>query len=350
MTFSRGELDRLEGAFYLAQWALDGESIMAKPRVFLSSTFYDLRYIRNDLEQFITSLGYEPVMSERGHIPYGRTGTLESYCHREISNCDILIHIVGSKFGTQSKEGDCSISQAELKTAHELHRQIYVFIERPVHTEYKTWTKNIAFSDFRPQYVDDIRIYQFIHELYSLPANNIINDFDSVHDIINYLKEQWAGLFQRFLQEESRKDDYKLSANLKATADTLAKIVEYTTRERDETIKNVLVYSHPLFNQLANAARIRIRIFFCNYEEMDTLLSTFGYSLITESGGLENGQTTYHYQRQSTAKLTDVFIVQDVFDDDGNLKPIESNEWTRDFVSVEMKDFPRPPPDDDIPF
>jgi len=324
---------------------------MAKPRVFLSSTFYDLRYIRNDLEQFITALGYEPVMSERGHIPYGRTGTLESYCHREISNCDILIHIVGSKFDSQSKEGDCSISQAELKTAHELHRQIYVFIERPVHTEYKTWTKNITFNDFRPQYVDDIRIYQFIHELYGLPANNIINDFDSIHDIINYLKEQWAGLFQRFLQEESRKDDYKLSMNLKSTAETLARIVEYTTRERDETIRNILVYSHPLFNQLAQATRIKIRVFFSNYEEMNTLLLTFGYTAQDELAR-EDGELTYHYQRIiiRDSKQIDIVIAQDVFDDDGNLKPIEADEWTKEFVHVEMKDLPPPEVDDDIPF
>ena len=28
---------------------------MAKPRIFVSSTFYDLRHVRNDLENFITA-------------------------------------------------------------------------------------------------------------------------------------------------------------------------------------------------------------------------------------------------------------------------------------------------------
>lgn len=32
---------------------------MAKPRVFISSTFYDLRQIRSDLDNFIDTLGYE---------------------------------------------------------------------------------------------------------------------------------------------------------------------------------------------------------------------------------------------------------------------------------------------------
>ena len=37
---------------------------MAVPRVFVSSTCYDLKYIRENLKYFIRSLGYEPVLSE----------------------------------------------------------------------------------------------------------------------------------------------------------------------------------------------------------------------------------------------------------------------------------------------
>jgi hypothetical protein len=98
---------------------------MAKPRIFLSSTFYDLKYVRNDLEKFIKELGYDPVMSERGHIPYGKIDELEKYCYREISTCDIMVNIIGGKFGTKSSNNPYSISQMELKTAHELNKQIY---------------------------------------------------------------------------------------------------------------------------------------------------------------------------------------------------------------------------------
>jgi hypothetical protein len=106
---------------------------MAKPIVFLSSTFYDLRYIRNDLERFVQEMGYDPIMNERGQIAYGRNESLEQYCYREISTCDILVHIVGGKYGSISLKEPYSISQMELKTAHDLHKQIYVFVESPVH-------------------------------------------------------------------------------------------------------------------------------------------------------------------------------------------------------------------------
>lgn len=56
---------------------------MAKPRVFISSTFYDLRQVRTDLDQFIMALGYEPVRNEEGDIPYGQDEELEKYCYEE---------------------------------------------------------------------------------------------------------------------------------------------------------------------------------------------------------------------------------------------------------------------------
>jgi hypothetical protein len=50
---------------------------MAKPRIFVSSTFYDLRYVRNDIERFIRDLGYEAVLNERGQVPYGKHESLD---------------------------------------------------------------------------------------------------------------------------------------------------------------------------------------------------------------------------------------------------------------------------------
>ena len=44
---------------------------MARPRVFVSSTYYDLKYVRADLQRFIENFGYDPVLNEKGHIPYG---------------------------------------------------------------------------------------------------------------------------------------------------------------------------------------------------------------------------------------------------------------------------------------
>lgn len=41
---------------------------MAKTRIFISSTFYDLKQVRADLGSFIRSLGYDVVRNEEGNI------------------------------------------------------------------------------------------------------------------------------------------------------------------------------------------------------------------------------------------------------------------------------------------
>lgn len=73
---------------------------MAKPRVFVSSTFYDLKQVRADLERFIKELGYESILNERGNIAYGSIERLEEYCYKEVALCDIVIAIIGGRLGS----------------------------------------------------------------------------------------------------------------------------------------------------------------------------------------------------------------------------------------------------------
>ena len=74
-------------------------------------------------------MGYEPVRNEQGNIPYGKEQKLEEYCYKEISNIDILISIIGGRFGSVSSHENYSISQMEIKTALELDKQVFIFIE-----------------------------------------------------------------------------------------------------------------------------------------------------------------------------------------------------------------------------
>jgi hypothetical protein len=57
--------------------------------------------------------------------------------------------------------------------------------------------------------------------------NNAIKDFDGASDIILFLREQWAGLFQRYLQERERINEQSLVKNLQSTASTLQNLVTY---------------------------------------------------------------------------------------------------------------------------
>ena len=78
-------------------------------------------------------------------------------------------------------------------------KQVYIFIDKNVLSEYETYRLNKDKEDIKYKFVDNIKIYQFIEEVKNLNANNNIKGFETATEITRYLKEQFAGLFQRFL-------------------------------------------------------------------------------------------------------------------------------------------------------
>ena len=195
---------------------------MAKPRVFVSSTFYDLRQVREDLESFISGLGYEAVLHEAGDVAYGKDSPPEGYVHREIEMCDILICVIGGRYGTESQEQPgSSITQLELSTAIRNQVQVFIFIEQAVYSEYSTYSINKETTDIKYRFVDDRRVYEFIELVYRLPRNNPIAPFQTASDIVEFLKSQWEGLFQRFLQDQKRLEEIKALDEMKLVAGTL---------------------------------------------------------------------------------------------------------------------------------
>ena len=167
---------------------------MARTRVFISSTFFDLRQIREDLERFIKSLGYEPVRFETGSVPYSREERPESSAYREIELCDIFVTIVGGRFGSESHDNQgYSITQTEIQKAVERGIQVYIFVESQVLHEYSTYQLNKNNPKTKYRFVDDVRVYEFIEALYGLPKNNPIAPFQTAADVTAYLLDQWSG-------------------------------------------------------------------------------------------------------------------------------------------------------------
>ncbi len=126
---------------------------MARPRIFVSSTYYDLKHLRSSLENFVQALGFDATLSEKGKIAYTPDVPLDESCYREVGNSDILVLIIGGRYGSEASGGSAkppktfydrynSITRGEYQSALKRDIPIYVLIEKSVHAEYETYLRN----------------------------------------------------------------------------------------------------------------------------------------------------------------------------------------------------------------
>lgn len=307
---------------------------MAKPRIFLSSTYYDLRQIRTDLERYIREQGYEPVLNEQGSIAYGKEDRLEEYCYKEISNVDILVSIIGGRYGSESKIEKHSVSQMELKTAFDLNKQVYIFIEKGVYSEYNFYLKNKDNETTKYTYADNIKIHQFIEFVESLPNNNTIHGFETSADIVSFLKEQWAGLFQRFLQEQTRVKEINIIKGIENTAKTLNQLVTFLTEEKrgsDNAINEILLSNHPAMEQIKELLKIPYRVFFINKEEFIDLIKARGFRESNDNLPFDDRQT---WLMEKNSQLHELTYSDEIFNSDSKLKVYTKEEWNPEFITL----------------
>lgn len=329
---------------------------MAKPRIFISSTFFDLRQIRADLDRFIKDMGYDPIRNEQGNIPYGKDEKLEEYCYKEIGNIDILVSIIGGKYGTQSTTNSVySISQMEINTAIKLDKQVFIFIEKNVYSEFRTYIANKGNSNVKYNYVDNPKIYEFIEYLEALSKNNPIQNFESSEDIVFFLKEQWAGLFQRFLQEQRRLKEIDILQGIENTASTLNQLINYLTEEKKDTehaIKDILISNHPAFEKLKKVLTNSYRVFFLNRDELSIWLKAKGFSSVKENLWDKPNEEEWINSSRDKKKELLLKVNRSLFDKNGNLKPIKKEDWKDNFIYLEVTDVQDSSndDDDDLPF
>jgi hypothetical protein len=232
---------------------------MAKPRVFVSSTYYDLKYIRRNLELFIEQMGYEPVLFESGDIPFHDNLPLDTSCYREIENCHMLILIIGGRYGSPAtgeperprEELDRafaaynSITKLEYEKAIEKRIPVFVFVEKGVHAEYETYGHNKRNDTIAYAHVDSVNVFRLLDEIASRRTGNYVQPFDNFDDIAAWLREQWAGLFADHLRAASTGAQFTTLAlqiqELKGVTGALKEYVEAIMRKiRPENYERII--------------------------------------------------------------------------------------------------------------
>ncbi len=195
---------------------------MAYPRVFISSTCYDLAQIRDSLSEFISGYCYESILSDHGDVFYHPDLHSHESCINEIDNCQLFILIIGGRFGgNYISDKTKSIVNAEYEAAKLRKIPVFTFIKREVYDDHRVYQKNKNNSELIKEIIfpsidnqsHAISIFEFINQVRLSDVNNGFCSFEFVKDMKLYLGKQWAGMMFDFLNFRNKNESEKVVKN-----------------------------------------------------------------------------------------------------------------------------------------
>lgn len=176
---------------------------VSAPCVMVSSTYYDLRQVRADLESFLgNELGYIPLLSEFPSFPVDPDRkTVENCRVRVRDHADVLILVVGGRHGFVDPSSGKSVTNLEYLAAKTKGIPVYAFIERTVLSNLPVWRANPG-ADFS-SVVEDSRVFAFVETVRSEDGVWCF-EFDGAEAIIRALRLQFAHQMKQGLESFAR--------------------------------------------------------------------------------------------------------------------------------------------------
>jgi len=172
------------------------------PNIFISSTISDLHYLRDALRDSVADLSYNPVMSDYGEVGYLHPHTAAASCYRSLRQCQMVVLIIGKKYGKPSSDG-FSVTHREFLTAKENGIPTISFVEGQVLNFKEVFEADPSAQlwDSFPGMDDPRKTFGFIDEVIASPSYNGLIPFTSVADAKRILKLQIADFVGERLSE-----------------------------------------------------------------------------------------------------------------------------------------------------
>ncbi len=190
-----------------------------------SSTFYDLKQIRNDLSDFLVNdLGYVPLLSELNSFPIDPDADTVENCRRRVENdADILVLVIGGRYGSVDHGSSKSVTNLEYLAARLKGVPVFVFIQKSVLALLPVWKMDPG-TDFSAV-VDDVRLFKFIEEIRS--SDKVWTfEFELAKDIMNTLRIQFAYLMNEGLLWTRKLQDSKVFDTTNLSGDSIRIAIE----------------------------------------------------------------------------------------------------------------------------
>jgi hypothetical protein len=214
---------------------------MDQTRVFVSSTFFDLAQVRDDLSRAISELGHIPVMSELSSFAVIPSMNTIENCKRNVrDNTDLFILIIGGRRGSVDSTTAKSVTAVEYETAVQSGLDIFIFISETVLALLPIWEKNPD-ADFSHA-IDSVEIFKFVKRIRD--AQRWTFPFQYASEISTTLKTQFS-VFLKLLLEKKRGGRLDLVPEFKAES---------------SIAKQLLFERPPLWEYLLAEELLRLRV------------------------------------------------------------------------------------------
>lgn len=228
--------------------------------IFISSTCFDLKEQRHNIYSELSEMGYSVILSENGDVGYEQGISLERSCLKSVSSTDIVVGIIGGRFGSKSESFEAhSITMNEITTAIGEGKIIFVFVERNVLAEFETYKKNQDLAEnLEWAHVDDGKIFKFLQKLSDRKSIAILG-YDHSADIIELLKKQLSILFANYIDKERKASQQELASDIKSETDRLEAVMGLLENLSAEMSQNAIasrVVSAPVLRRLLDVLGI----------------------------------------------------------------------------------------------
>ncbi len=182
--------------------------IPTAPVVMISSTFFDLKQIRSDLTNFLTTeMGYQALLSELDSFPIDPDVSTVENCRRRVElDANILVLVIGGRFGSMDKGTGTSVTNLEYLAARAKGIPIYAYVEKRVLAMLPLWRRNPD-MDFGTE-IDDARLLKFVEQVRTIDGV-WMQEFETAQHIVTSLRSQFAHLARQgvswFMMTSSQK-------------------------------------------------------------------------------------------------------------------------------------------------
>ena len=336
---------------------------MATPRLFVSSTCYDLQEIRFQLRYFIREFGYDAVMSDFDDIFYNYESHVQDSCLEEISKCQLFILVVGNNYGSiyhqdkQENKIPDSVTLREFRKALEVKVYKHIFINKYVDYDYKNYKRalnkdtsiyftenNVPDSD-----VESVKItiktefdktYHFPYDSYKyvfyfldiindLKENNAINVFETFADIKDTLRKQWAGFMYESLTRKDKAVNVLIQP-LETKIDKIEKSLSKLIESKTESTDNKLTFDLSSLNREVNLEKLETI-----QDKIQQVLSDIRLHIYwSDDDGEPNATQRIYFDKKFTPEMTKMWL--------DTLKDlIQSFKWSKEVhAETVFKGFP----------